>query len=201
MLNPLIGIIAGSTVVPAETNAYFSIATTTVGSGGSSSVTFSSIPSTYTHLQVRVLAQTNRATYPLDEMKVTFNSDSGSNYAWHNIQTDPRQANPSDVSAAAGATQTSIQQLALSSSVVTNGFAAGVLDVLDYASANKNKTVRYLGGADANGYTSSYTTSLGLFSGLWMNSSTAISSITLVPTFGSNFTQYSSFALYGIKGA
>jgi hypothetical protein len=199
LLNSIVSILDSG--VPADTNAYFSIATTTVGSGGTSSVTFSSIPASYTHLQVRVLAQTNRGTYPLDEMKVTFNSDSGSNYAWHNIQTDPRQANPSDVSAAAGATQTSIQQLALSSSVVTSGFAAGVLDVLDYANANKNKTVRYLGGADANGYTSSYTTSIGFFSGLWMNSATAISSITFVPTFGSNFTQYSSFALYGIKGA
>jgi hypothetical protein len=134
-------------------------------------------------------------------MKFTFNSDSGSNYAWHNIQTDPRQSYPTAVTAAAGATQTSIQQLALSSSVASNVFAAGVLDVLDYASANKNKTVRYLGGADVNGYTSSYTTSLGFFSGLWMNSATAISSITFSVTHGSMFTQYSSFALYGIKGA
>ncbi len=176
-----------------------SIATTTLSSSAST-VTFSSIPATYKHLQVRVLAQTDRGTYPLDEMKVTFNSDSGSNYSWHNMQTDPRQANSSDVTAAAGATQTSIQQLALSSSVASNVFAAGVLDVLDYASANKNKTVRYFGGASANGYTSSYTTSLGFFSGLWMNSGTAISSMTFSVTHGSMFTQHSSFALYGIKG-
>jgi hypothetical protein len=194
---------SGNLTAPGDVDpgAMIPIATTVVGAGGTGTITFSSIPQNYEHLQVRVLAQTNRGTYPLDEMKVTFNSDSGSNYAWHNIQTDPRQANPTDVSAAAGATQTSIQQLALSSSVAANVFAGGVLDVLDYASVNKNKTVRYLGGADANGYTSSYTTSLGFFSGLWMNSSTAISSITFVPTFGSNFTQYSSFALYGIKRA
>lgn len=197
---PVLGILASSNYQRINL-AYDSIATTTVGAGGSSSVTFSSIPSTYTHLQVRVLAQTNRATYPLDEMKVTFNSDSGSNYAWHNIQTDPRQAYPNGVVAAGGATQTSIQQLALCSSVVTNGFAGGVLDILDYASVNKNKTLRYFGGTAGSAYVSSYITPVGFFSGLWMNSSTAISSITLVPTFGSNFTQYSSFALYGIKGA
>ena len=181
--------------------SYESIATTTVGSGGTSTVTFSSIPATFTHLQVRVLAQTNRGTYSLDEMKVTFNSDTGSNYSWHNIQTDPRQAYPNAITVGSGATQTSIQQLALSSSVASNSFAGGVLDILDYASANKYKTVRYLGGAGELSYTSSYTTSVGFFSGLWMNSATAISSITFSVTHGSAFNQYSSFALYGIKGA
>lgn len=32
---------------------YDSIATTTVGAGGAASITFSSIPSTYQHLQIR----------------------------------------------------------------------------------------------------------------------------------------------------
>lgn len=181
--------------------SYESIATTTVGSGGASTVTLSSIPATYTHLQVRVFAQTNRGTYPLDEMKVIFNSDSGSNYSWHNMQTDPRQAYSTATTVASAGTQTSIQQLALSSSAAPNSFGAGVLDVLDYSSTNKYKTLRYLGGADVNGYTSSYTTPIGVFSGLWMNSSTAISSITFSVTHGSMFNQYSSFALYGIKGA
>jgi hypothetical protein len=74
-------------------------------------------------------------------------------------------------------------------------FGAGVIDILDYASANKNKTVRGLIGVDENG-----AGRIGLGSGLWQNSSTAISSISITPQAGTLFLQYSSFALYGIKG-
>jgi hypothetical protein len=50
---PILGIIASSKLT--VSNSYESIATTTVGSGGSATVTFSSIPATYKHLQVRTL--------------------------------------------------------------------------------------------------------------------------------------------------
>ena len=39
--------------------SYESIATVTVGSGGAASVEFTSIPSTYTHLQIRAIVRTN----------------------------------------------------------------------------------------------------------------------------------------------
>ena len=52
---PILGIIA-SQDYNRVTNSYESIATVTVGSGGSSSLTFSSIPATYTHLQIRYMA-------------------------------------------------------------------------------------------------------------------------------------------------
>jgi hypothetical protein len=70
-----------------------------------------------------------------------------------------------------------------------------VIDILDYTSVNKNKTVRLLTGVDRNG--------AGLVvarSGAWYNSSTAISSITLTETNGNNWTTDTTFALYGIKG-
>jgi len=65
---------------------------------------------------------------------------------------------------------------------------------LDYANTNKNKTIRTLGGQDANG-----SGEVVFISGLWMNSSTAVNAITLVLPGGGNFAQYSSFALYGVK--
>ena len=60
-----------------------SIATTTVGSGGIADVTFSSIPATYTHLQLRGIARTNRADSNQDAVVVRFNSDTGNNYSRH----------------------------------------------------------------------------------------------------------------------
>ena len=61
MLPSLIGVIASSGGAAAAGTAYESIATVTVGAGGSSSVTFSSIPSTYQHLQIRYINTTSTA--------------------------------------------------------------------------------------------------------------------------------------------
>jgi hypothetical protein len=76
-----------------------------------------------------------------------------------------------------------------------NMFGAYVTDILDYTSTSKAKTMRGLSGVDSNG--SGFSIAI---SGLWTNSSTAINQITLTPDSGGNFVQYSSFALYGIKG-
>ena len=75
-----------------------------------------------------------------------------------------------------------------------NMFGSGVIDILDYANTNKYKTVRTLSGDDKNG--SGYVV---FGSGLWQNTN-AVSTITLTNHGATNFQQYSSFALYGIKG-
>jgi hypothetical protein len=180
---PVLGIIASQNY-PRINGAYESIATTTVGAGGSSSVTFSSIPSTYTHLQIRYFGRNttdnNAAVY------MTINGDSGSNYSWHQLF-----GSGSSLGTQALTSQTfmSVGQESSTASV----FDAHVVDILDYANTNKNKTVRTLGGWEDNTQGRVF-----LRSGLWMNTA-AISSITLTPS-SSNFAQYSSFALYGIEG-
>jgi hypothetical protein len=179
----------GFTSAAASLTAYESIATTTVGSGGTSSVTFSSIPSGYTHLQIRGIARTNRATFP-DPLKLNFNSDTGSNYARHYLAGEGSSA-----SADALSSQTFIRNFIISSSAATSGvFGTFVVDVLDYAATSKYKTVRTLMGYDNNG--DGY---IVLNSGLW-SSTSAISSISFAGEFGT-LQEYSSFALYGIKGA
>ena len=82
---PILGIYASAISGNLAFPSYESIATTTVGSGGTASITFGSIPSTYTHLQVRGILQSARATFSRDEYKITINSDTGTNYDSHNI--------------------------------------------------------------------------------------------------------------------
>lgn len=196
MLSPLIGIIASSGVA-AATSAYESIATTTVGAGGASSVTFSSIPSTYTHLQIRSI---NRNTRGLSGMVATlamsFNSDvTAGNYYRHRLEGDGSTAY---AGANAGNGTNGFYFADSMGDGSTSGMFSGfVTDILDYKSTNKNKTVRTIFGGDNN----STGGVVGINSGLWSKTPEAITSITIVVNGGYNFTQYSSFALYGIKGA
>lgn len=172
-----------------ETNSYESIQTYTVGAGGSSSISFTSIPSTYKHLQIRAIARSTRSNVN-DNIYMGFNADTTtSNYNAHWLVGDGSSASASQLSGV----QTAICSINAAGTAGSNIFSAVVIDVLDYASANKNKTGRTLSGYDNNG-----SGVVGIFSELWMNT-TAINSIQFTSFYG-NFAQYSSFALYGIKG-
>jgi len=187
MISSLVGIIASSGV-SAAAGDYESIATVTVGAGGQSSVTFSSIPSTYQHLQVRFIARISTSD-TAENTWLRFNADTGSNYTYHFLD-----GNGSSASAGAGTSQTRI--LAGRAGAANSGsniFGTNVVDVLDYANANKYKTARILGGIDRNG-----DGNIRLDSGVWMNTA-AVTSLTIMPTTGNNFVQYSHFALYGVK--
>ncbi len=172
---------------------YESISTVTVGAGGSSSISFTSIPSTYKHLQIRWACITNRGTYAIDDIKMTFNSDTGANYSHHNLR-----GNGSTASAGGGANQNYIYFDVSAGTSVSNFFGVAVTDVLDYANTNKYKTTRALTGCDTNGAVSGEFGRVALQSGSWRSTS-AITSITIVPFTGTQFNQYSSFALYGVK--
>lgn len=165
-----------------------SIATVTVGSGGASNIEFTSIPSTYTHLQIRGILRTTTANTGSDNALVTFNSDTGSNYSWHLIQ-----GSGSAASSAAGATQTSMRGAEVPRNNNTaSAFAVTIIDILDYANTNKYKTIRCIDGWDGNG-----SGSLDVHSGNWRSTS-AITSIKITPEIN-NWAQYSSLALYGVK--
>jgi hypothetical protein len=173
---------------PPVTNSYESIATVTVGGGGSSSISFTSIPATFKHLQIRGIARGNGGAF-YDRPLLQFNSDTGSNYSWHYLEGYNTSAG-----AGAGASQTFISEYyaAAGAGAGASVFGAMVLDILDYADTNKYKTTRSLAGIDSN----TVGGALQLASGSWRNTA-AISTITLS---GFTFQQYSSFALYGIKG-
>ena len=180
MLNIVSSILAPQ--VPTPVNDYESIATFTLASA-TASVTFSSIAATYTHLQVRAILANSGG---IGGYALQFNSDTGSNYAWHYLQGN-------GATTAAGATTSTTSITGALGTNTANVFGGSVLDILDYANTNKYKTARVLHGYDANG--SGYAQ---INSGVWMNTA-AINTIKLTSGNG-NFAIYSSFALYGIKG-
>jgi hypothetical protein len=181
MLNNLTALL-DSGAAPAVGN-YESIASSTAGSGGSATITFSSIAGTYKHLQVRYIAAGTGSAY----LAMNFNSDTGANYTRHRLQ-----GNGSTASADGTTGITEVRLYGSPGLPVSSIFAPGVIDILDYSNTNKYKTVRALAGVDNNG-----SGNIELTSSVWLNTS-AITSLTFSVS-GGNLTQYSSFALYGVK--
>jgi hypothetical protein len=179
---------ASNSVTPTEIlTSYESIATVTVGSGGTSSyVEFTSIPSTFTHLQVRMLYGTSSAG---STSIMRLNADTSSVYAYHYLA-----ANGSTAFTGASINRNLAHLTDFNGGSITASPAAGVIDILDYANGNKFKTLRTLSGYDANG-----SGVINFESNLWRSTST-VSSIQIYAPSGGSIVEYSKFALYGIKG-
>ena len=175
---------------PAPVQAYESIATTTVGSGGQATISFTSIPSTFKHLQIRILARSNYAVQLQDYLKLRYNSDTGANYSVHNLFGD---GSTTTAQGFASQNENWIQRIS-AAGATASAFGVAVVDILDYADTSKYKTMRNLGGVDNNGSGRVYLTS-----GSWQNTA-AINRIDITAGDGSSLDQHSSFALYGIKG-
>jgi hypothetical protein len=186
-LSPILGIFASSRA--AAGGDYESIATVTVGSGGAASISFTSISSTYTHLQIRCLARTNRASAG-DQIRLQLNTDTGANYSDHVLSGDGATA------VATGAADNTFMWLgrATGASSASSIFGVSVIDIVDYADVNKYKTLRSLTGTDRNG-----SGDASVHSGSWRSTS-AITSIQVI-FIGTLMEQYSTFSLYGIKGS
>ena len=172
------------TGVAASTSSYESIATSTPS--GVSTITFSSIPSTYSSLQIRAIAKRDSASTS-GSSNLRFNGDTAANYVRHFLRGSGAAA-----TAGASTAQTSIEcfEHTGNDAAVTNMMGVLILDIQDYASTTKNKVIRTISGNDQNGAGNIYLTS-----GLWL-STAAVTSITL---FSSTNYLNTTFALYGIK--
>jgi hypothetical protein len=190
---PIVGSFAGASARAYGLGAglfigdFESIATVTLGSANS--VTFTSIPQTYTHLQLRILL---RSANPFATSLGYFNFNTGlfgagTSANSHKISGDGSTA------ASANVINTSYMQFVetIGSTATANAFGAVILDVLDYTNTNKKKPFRSLYGYDTNG-----AGKVGLGSGFYNNTS-AITQIDF--TCDVNVAQFSSAALYGIK--
>jgi len=154
-------------------------------------ITFSDIPQTYEHLQIRLFARGTNADANIDG-RMEYNGDTNAaNYTFHLLRGNGSSATASGSNASATPHAFSCNSGGSGASM----FGVAIIDILDYANTNKYTTMRSLTGEDENGGGNIY-----LRSTLWMNTN-AITSIKLTPQATNNFAQYSHAALYGIKRA
>lgn len=163
---------------------YVEIASATVGSGGASNITFSSIPSTYTDILIKISSRSNRSDTS-DWMQIKPN---GSTSSWTSRMLLGNGGSPGSV------TQGGLAGFAMNGNTATASvFSSADIYVPNYAgSAYKSFSVDAVGEGDG---TTAYAT---IYAGLWSDT-TAISSITLAPSYSSGFVQYTTAYLYGIK--
>ena len=186
-MTPMLGILASQISGHlASPSSYESIATVS-GTGSSATISFTSIPSTYKHLQIRAIGRDSSGSSSNGPALVYFNNDTGTTYDSHLLY-----GLGSSAGAAASNSRNGLYWIGEFVGT-SNIMGAVIIDVLEYANTNINKTVRSLGGFDSNGggridYTS----------GLWRSTS-AINRIDIT-NGAANWTSDSSFALYGIKG-
>ena len=172
--------------------AAYDLLETEILTGSQASVTFSSggVWADYQHLQIRATVRTDRSPINYGICNLIFNSDTTSSYANHefygtdgSVQTD---ANTSDANI-----RVALRGAGLGSAA--NSFGAGVVDILDINSTNKNTTIRTLTGSTDEAI-------IGLGSGAYFKTD-AITSLTLSPEVGSNIVTGSRFSLYGLKAS
>ena len=161
------------------------IQTVTVGSGGASSISFTSIPQTYTDLVLKISSRgTNSGTAVAYEISFNGNTSNfssiilgGNGSSVFSYSNQPRRIG---LTSAAGATAST--------------FANGEIYIPNYAGSN-NKSYS----ADAVSENNATSAEIAMFAGLWSNTA-AITSVTLTPQFD-NFAQYSTATLYGVTSA
>jgi len=166
----------------------FELISTQIITTTAASVTFSSIPQDYKHLQIRLTARDNRSSLPGSNIRLRFNSAT-STYRSHGLA-----GNGSTV--ASGTEQQNTIRIGdiSASTAAANIFGAAIVDILDPFSTTKNTTVRSLNGLNAGGING-----VEITSGAWFDTS-AVNSITLLTVLGTTFINGSRFSLYGIRG-
>lgn len=187
----------GSASSSVETG-YFSIASGIVDVSESSSITFSSIPQTYKHLQIRCTARSSYG-YSVDDAYLQFNGDTASNYANHNWYGSAPFTNVWDVNQVTTDSQANWAQAGGMGTTAVGQWGLAVIDILDYTSTSIKKSYRVTSGMSTNSQPSaSIGGRVGNATGLW-NNTAAVTEIKLIASSGRPFNQYSVFSLYGIK--
>jgi hypothetical protein len=187
-LNRYISMLAGNDAYVGA--AYESIATYS-GNGSASSFTFSSIPTTYKHLQIRLIVRGVRA-FSSEQLYIRLNGDSGNNYSYYYFT-----GNGSGGGGGSNANgNVYLVNEFPAGNETANIFSASIIDILDSNSTVKNSTFRSLSGYENNRNTSNYNGTVWYGGGYWANTA-AITSLTVLSNGA--FATGSSIALYGVK--
>lgn len=166
-------------------NTYTLIASSTVGAGGAATISFSSIPSTYTDLVLKISARTNSGYY-VDDLNLSYNGSS-SNLTWRVVQ-----GNGSAASSASGSTYRA--GLTDGGTATSSTFGNTDIYIPNYAGSNYKSA-----SADVVMETNATASLVELGATLWSQTA-AINALSISST-GGNFVQYSTAYLYGVKNA
>lgn len=168
-------------------NTFTLIASTTVGAGGAASFDFSSIPSTFTDLCVKISARTDNGD---GAVVVWFNNDTtASNYRRIRLIGEGSGLSPSS----SGASD-SKWFFVDDSGRTASTFGNTDLYIVNYAGSSQKSVI-----VDSVTENNAAYAITGFFAGLWTNTA-AINRVTLAAQTG-NFVQYSTAYLYGINNS
>lgn len=168
---------------------YESIATIN-GNGSISSLVFSSVPQNYTHLQLRFVIRGTRA-FNGEQLYIRINGDGDNNYSFHYVR-----GNGSSNTISGSSSQNVILLGEFpGSNISSNIMGVCTVDLLDYATPNKNRVVRSFFGCDNNGGALD-SNMVSLSSGMRINTA-AVETISIV-TNGA-LTATTTATLYGVK--
>jgi hypothetical protein len=170
-------------------NTFTLISSVTVGSGGTSSIDFTSIPATYTDLNLVISARTNRAS-DSDYLEMTFNGSTSG------VTGKILTGSGSSAISGTQASSTFIDVNRTNANTSTASTFSNISVYIPNYTSGNNKSVSY-DGVNENNATEAYT---------WMgayvcSNSVAITSIKLEPGIGTSINQYSTAYLYGISNA
>ena len=177
-MTPMLGIMASQT--SGHLSSFYSIATIT---SSGSNLTFSSIPGTYKSLQIRGLGIINSGY----AMACYLNGDATSaNYSNQTLAGN-------GTTAAANSSNATFYNSFFQYNTTTGSYPnVQIIDILDYTSTSKYKTIRTFAGSSAN---TTNTNNLEVASVLWA-STAAITSIVIG---GATFQTGTTWALYGVN--
>tara|TARA_R110000822_G_scaffold116901_3_gene248808 strand:+ start:1369 stop:1875 length:507 start_codon:yes stop_codon:yes gene_type:complete len=164
-------------------STYTPLATTTLG-GNTASYTFGSISSAYTDLIL--IARIQQVTDG-EDVAIQFNSDTGTNYSRTYLCGDGSTAH-----SGRSTSSTSIICDHHATPPTTNAFSTNIIHIQNYSNTNTNKSILARSGSSG---TLAATVAV---SGLW-RSNTAVNSVTIFCTNGSNMKANTTLSLYGIK--
>jgi len=164
----------------------------TVEPTSASSITFTgldTLASDYRHLQIRLVARSSFGALFNESLRITVNSDTGANYAFHDISV-----NPPNVLADNSTSRNFMEFFIISADGEgANEFGAGTIDILDFSSSNKNTTIRNFAG-----HAGTTVKNVAFQSGLY-NNTAAITSINIQTDSNRDYVSGTRFSLYGVR--
>ena len=166
----------------------YTLINSNVLSSSTATVSFTSIPATYTDLVLRVSARDSADT-PVAALVLRFNSDSSTNYSQTFLDGSGSAASSSNTSSSTADARVMIEP----STYTASTFGSFEIYIPNYL-VSANKPYSYFGVTENNA-TASY---IRANAALWRNTA-AITSIVM--TAPNNFVSGSSFYLYGISNA